>query len=75
MTMSKLESRWINVVAGVVGGVILGSGIGWLARYGTPGAVAWTVLGGIILWWAFSDRRKRLPDTPESEVDGRHTIE
>jgi hypothetical protein len=73
--MPDLRSSWINVVAGVVGGLILGSGIAWLARYGTIGAAAWTVLGGIILWWAFADRRKRTPGTPESETDGSHTIE
>jgi hypothetical protein len=33
------------------------------------------VLGMIILWWAFSDKRKYRPGTPESETDGSHTIE
>jgi hypothetical protein len=73
--MSSLRSPWINVVAGVIGGIVLGAGIGWTARYGTPGAIAMTVLGGIIVWWAFADARKRRPDTPESETGGRHTIE
>jgi hypothetical protein len=74
--MADLRSPWINTIAGVLGGVVLGSGIGWLARYGTPGAAAWTVLGVVILWWAFADRRKRIPGTPENEADGeRHTIE
>jgi hypothetical protein len=73
--MSKLASPWINVVAGVIGGLILGTGLVWVARYGTPGAIATAVLGGIILWWTFADTRKRRPDTPESEADGRHTIE
>jgi len=73
--MAEPRPSWINVIAGVVGGIILGSGIGWIARFGTPGAIAWTVLGGIILWWAFADHRKRRSDTPESEHDGRHTIE
>jgi hypothetical protein len=73
--MSKLESPWINVVAGVMGGLILGSGIGWIARYGSLGAIAWTLLGGIIVWWAFMDDRKRRKGTPESEADGSHTIE
>jgi hypothetical protein len=74
--MFDLRSSWVNVVAGIVGGLILGLGVGWLARYGTIGALAWTLLGVVILWWAFADRRKRMPGTPESEVDGkRHTIE
>lgn len=73
--MSRPGSHWINVVAGVVGGLVLGTGIGWTARYGTPGAIATTVIGGIILWWTFSDVRKRRRGTPESEADGSHTIE
>lgn len=73
--MGKLDSPWIDVVAGVMGGLILGSGIAWLARYGTPGAAVWTLVGGILLWWAFSDRRKYRRGTPESEVNGSHTIE
>jgi hypothetical protein len=73
--MASRRTPWINVVAGVLGGIVLGVGIGWVARYGTPGSIAVTVLGGIVVWWAFADARKRRPDTPESEVDGRHTIE
>jgi hypothetical protein len=75
MRLPDLRSPWFDVVAGVVGGLVLGSGIGWMARGFTMGAAIWTLLGMIILWWAFSDRRKYRRGTPESEVNGRHTIE
>lgn len=73
--MSRLTSPWINVVAGIVGGLVLGIGIGRLAFTRSFGAAIWTILGMILLWWAFSDRRKFRRGTPESEVDGSHTIE
>ncbi|CAN5819541.1 hypothetical protein BH23GEM3_BH23GEM3_10790 [soil metagenome] len=73
--MSRLNSPWINVVAGIVGGLVLGIGIGLLASTRSFGAAIWTVLGMILLWWAFTDRRKAQRSTPESEVDGSHTIE
>ncbi len=70
-----LRSPWINVVASVIGGLIFGIGIGELIFGFTIGAAAWTVIGVIILWWALSDRRKFTRGTPESEVNGSHTIE
>ncbi len=73
--MSLLRSPWINVVAAVVGGLIFGSGVGQLIFGFTIGAAVLTVIGLLILWWAFSDRRKYRPGTPESEVNGSHTIE
>jgi predicted lipid-binding transport protein (Tim44 family) len=73
--MGRLESTWVNVVAGVIGGLVIGLGIGRLAQQITVGAIAWTVMGMIILWWAFSDKRKYRPGNPESETEGSHTIE
>jgi TRAP-type C4-dicarboxylate transport system permease large subunit len=73
--VSTLGSGWINVVAAVVGGAFAGFGIGrLLARETLPGAVALAV-GMLLLWWAFADRRKAEPGTPESERDGSHTLE
>lgn len=73
--MPDLRSPWVNVLAGVVGGVVLGIGLGRMVIFPTVGAIAWTVIGVIILWWALSDRRKFQRNTPESEADGKHTIE
>lgn len=73
--MRWLRSPWINVVASVVGGLVFGTGAGWLIFGFSIRAAAWTVLGLIILWWALSDRRKFTRGTPESEADGSHTIE
>lgn len=73
--MRWLRSPWVNVVASVIGGLVFGTGVGWLIFGVTVGAAAWTVIGLIILWWALSDRRKFTRGTPESEVDGSHTVE
>lgn len=70
-----LMSPWVNVAAAVVGGLLMGFGLarmlGGFPVYG--GIVA--LLGMILLWWTFIDRRKAEPGTPESEADGSHTIE
>ena len=70
-----LTSPWINVVAAVAGGLLLGFGIGRFAHEPTIAAGLATVFGLILLWWAVSDRRKLRRGTPESEADGSHTIE
>lgn len=70
-----VTATWINVIAAIMGGVMLGFGIGRFAHTpAVPPAVV-AVLGLILLWWAIADRRKLRPDTPESEVRGGHTIE
>jgi hypothetical protein len=67
-------SPWLNVVAAIVGGIMLGFGIGRFAHHPSvaPGVLA--VVGLLVLWYAISDRRKARPDTPESETHG-HTVE
>lgn len=68
-------SPWLNVAAAVVGGLALGIGLGRLLfGFNLVGAV-WAVLGFLVLGWAVFDRRRFQPGTPESEVDGGHTIE
>lgn len=68
-------SPWVNVVAAIAGGGLLGYGLGTLPRGVTAAGLVWTVLGFILLWWTLVDRRKALRGTPESEADGSHTIE
>lgn len=70
-----MRSSWVNVLAAVVGGIALGVGVGRLILGVGLGGAVWTVLGVVILWWAFLDRRKWRRGTPESEVDGSHTVE
>ncbi len=73
--MRGLRSPWVDVVAAVIGGLVFGTGIGQLIFGFTIGSAIWTVIGLLILWWALSDRRKFRRGTPESEVNGSHTIE
>lgn len=68
-------SPWIDVVAAVVGGLLLGLGVGRLLGGLDPAALVLSLLGVILLWWALSDRRKMRRGTPESEYDGSRTIE
>ena len=69
-----VASPWLNVVAAILGGIMLGFGIGRFAHHpsAVPGVAA--VIGLLVLWYAVSDRRKARPDTPESERHG-HTVE
>lgn len=70
-----LTSPWIDVVAAVVGGLILGLGVGRMLESVTIAAMVLVAIGVIMLWWALSDRRKWRRGNPESETDGSHTIE
>lgn len=69
------QGPWINIVAAVLGGLLLGLGIGRMTHAPSIPAGIWTVLGLILLWWALADRRRARRGTPESEADGSHTIE
>lgn len=70
-----LTSPWIDVVAAVVGGLILGLGVGRMLESVTIAGMVLVAIGVIMLWWALSDRRKWRRGNPESETDGSHTIE
>ena len=70
-----LTSGWINVVAAIAGGIMLGFGIGRFAHEPSPVPAIAAVLGLIVLWWSIADRRKYTPGNPESETDGSHTVE
>jgi hypothetical protein len=70
-----LSSPWLNIVAAIVGGIVLGFGVGRFAHHPSLLPAVTAVIGLIVLWYAVSDRRKARPGTPESERDGGHTIE
>lgn len=73
--MADIRSPWVNVAAGVVGGIAMGMGVGRLYFGFTMGGLLWAVLGFLLVGWAVFDRRKFRRGTPESEVDGGRTIE
>jgi hypothetical protein len=73
--MKRLRSPWINVAAGVVGGIALGLGLGRLYFGFTVGGVFWAVAGFLLIGWAVFDRRASTPGAPESDRGGGHTVE
>ena len=73
--MASIRSPWVNVVAATVGGVALGLGLGELYNGFSLFGVFWAVFGFLVVGWAVLDRRRFRRGTPESEVDGGHTIE
>jgi hypothetical protein len=73
--MPSLRSPWINAAAALVGLAAFLRGIYLLVQAVTLYGFLWTVMGFLVLGWAYFDRRKFLRGTPESEVDGGRTIE
>lgn len=74
--MTGLRRSGLTPVLAVLGGVVLLLGIGWLAAYGLMlRGTVFSLMGLILLWWAWSEQRKERPGTPESEADGSHTLE
>ena len=73
--MALKRFRWINVVGAIVGGFAFGYGIAALSRGFALLPVVWSVLGFLVLGWAIFDLRRFARGTPESELDGGHTIE
>jgi hypothetical protein len=73
--MLSIRSPWVNVVAATVGGVALGLGLGELYNGFSLFGVFWAVFGFLVVGWAVLDRRRFRRGTPESEVNGGHTIE
>jgi hypothetical protein len=70
-----LANPLINVLAAVVGGILLGFGVGQLFHAPSVGSGVSALAGLLLLWWAIFDRRKAKAGVPESERDGSHTIE
>jgi hypothetical protein len=69
-----LSSPWLNAVAALIGGLMLGFGLGRFVHHPSFPYGALALVGLLILWYAVSDYRKARPDAPESETRG-HTIE
>jgi hypothetical protein len=73
--MPDLRSPWVNRAGAAAGGLMLGVGIARMILVPSLGSLVWAVLGFLVLGWAVLDRRRFRRGTPESEVDGGHTIE
>lgn len=69
-----LSSPWLNALAALVGGLMLGFGVGRFANHPSLPYGVLALVGLLVLWYAISDYRKARPDTPESETHG-HTVE
>jgi hypothetical protein len=73
--MTRSRGGWINFLGGLVGTAMLVAGsIGLRAGFGMADSFI-AVLGFLIAGWAVLDYRRYRRGTPESEVDGGHTIE
>jgi hypothetical protein len=66
---------WVNVLAGALGGVALGMGVGRLYFGFTLWGLFWAVLGFLIIGWSVFDQRASRPGNPESEIRGGRNIE
>jgi len=73
--MSEPRAAWINVLGSLVGGLALGYGAYEMITEFSLVALVWAILGFLVLGWAVFDLRRFRRGTPESEVDGGHTIE
>ena len=69
-----LSSPWLNALAALIGGLMLGFGVGRFANQPSLSYGVLALAGLLVLWYAISDYRKARPDTPESETHG-HTVE
>jgi hypothetical protein len=73
--MAMKRRAWVNVVAGVIGGVALGLGLGRLYfGFVLPG-LFWAVLGFLLIGWSVFDQRSARPGNPESDIRGGHNVE
>lgn len=73
--MAERRSRWVNLLGAVAGGVTLGIGLARMVLEFSLLSMVLAVLGFLVLGWAVLDWRRFRRGTPESEVDGGHTIE
>lgn len=73
--MREARSPWVNILAALVGLVMLVYGAFLMTFAVTLVATVWAVLGFLVLGWAVLSWRRFRRGTPESEIDGGHTIE
>jgi hypothetical protein len=65
---------WLNGLAALLGGVLLGFGGGRFVHHPSPAYGMLALIGVLVLWYAISDYRKAQSANPESETHGR-TVE
>ena len=73
--MTEPRGGWINFSAGAVGAILLAIGIVGLMHGFSLRSSFMAVLGFLVIGWAALDYRRYRRGTPESEVEGGHTIE
>ncbi len=73
--MAKTGSFWIDGIAAVVGGLVLGVGVTRMVLQFTLFSSLLAVVGFIILWWALTDARIFRRGHRESDGEGTHTVE
>lgn len=73
--MALPRHPWINALAAIAGALALLLGVARLAQGFSLAGATYAVIGFLVLGWAWFDRRRFRRGTPESEVEGGHTIE
>lgn len=73
--MSDLPGTWINVVAVVFGVILLMYGVLGLREGFDVMSTFVAVVGFLVAGWSVLSYRRFQRGTPESEVEGGHTIE
>lgn len=73
--MAKPSGFWIDGLAAVVGGLVLGIGVTRMILEFTLLSSLLAVVGLIIVWWALTDARIFRRGHRESESKDTHTIE
>ena len=68
------STPWLNAVAALIGGLMLGFGLGRFVHQPSVQYGVVALVGLLVLWYAVSDYRKARPENPESETHGR-TVE
>jgi hypothetical protein len=73
--MAEPQRGWIHLLGGIAGAILVALGILRLMHDFSVMGSFLAVLGFLIAGWAALDYRRFRRGTPESEVEGGHTIE